>query len=55
MPAPPTDADGKVTLSVRITPDLRRRLKIAAANAGTDIQTFVTEAVEKRIQEQESR
>ena len=36
----------RVSLGIRITPQLRRRLKIAAATEGRDVQAVVITAVE---------
>jgi predicted transcriptional regulator len=39
------DSDEKVAVTVRVHPDLRRRLRIAAAEQNRELQDIVAEAV----------
>jgi hypothetical protein len=43
-----------VGLTVRVTPDLRKRLRIHAASEGREIQAIVAEAVEDYLRSRES-
>jgi len=54
-PAPPerpTAVSTGVMLSVRIDPELRRRAKVAAAEAGIPIQEWVSTAIQNALEQQ---
>jgi len=44
-----TQSDTSIRLQIRVTADLHRRVRVAAAQHDSNLQEFVTEALEERL------